>query len=445
MGNKILKQFNFKSLMAFVSETYLKNRTIVTSDIESIFSNIEEKTGINIVRHKFPTGSESSTWIVPKQWDVKEAWLKDKSGKIIASYKDHPLFVCIYSKGVHTTLSRKELCEHTYSEVKQPDAYAYNWRFAMDYKLQLKDWGISLPLNIIKELKDDEYEIKIDIETKDGEMLIGEIEKKGQTDNTIVFLSDYCHPGQVNDSYSGLIVFLKVMGELFKTGDTLFNYRMLMMPETIGSAFYLTKNKDSLRNIKGAIFSEMVGWGDEWYIKKTRRGDTYLDLATSDCQKRFPKLKTGSFYELIGNDEYMFDSIQAGIPSISVQKNPFIEYHTSNDEPSKVDVNNLEFAESLILHIVYIIENDKIYKFKHTAPFWMTRFNLYADDQYEPEDFMVRLKIVYDLLDGKNSILDISDKLGVEFVDVKKFIDSIYENNLIIEVGHPLICNEYRL
>jgi len=436
-----MKTFDFKDLMAFVSETYLKNRTIVTADIEKIFSNIEEKTGLGIKRHKFPTGDESSTWIVPKQWDVKEAWLKDGEGKNIASYDDHPLFVSIYSKGIDTVISKEELLEHVHSEPKQPDAYAYNWRYAMDYKLQLKDWGISLPQNVVDKLEDDQYRIKIDIESKDGEMLIGEIEKKGKTDNTIMFLSDYCHPGQVNDSYSGLIVFLKVMGELLKGEETLFNYRMLIMPETIGSAFYLTKNKKYLKNIKGAIFSEMVGWGEEWFIKKTRRGNAYLDLVTLDCQKKFPELKTGSFYELIGNDEYMFDSIQAGIPSISVQKNPFIEYHTSNDKPSKVKIANLEFAEKIIMHIIFIIENDRIYKFKHITPFWMTRFNLYADDQHEPEDFMTRLKIVYDLLDGKNSILDISIKLKIEFSKVKEFIDLMFENELIDDIGHPLLMD----
>jgi len=433
------RSFGFKELLQLVETTYLKNRTIVSKDIEPIFQAIEEKTGLDIYRHRYTTGEDYSTWLIPKQWDVKEAWLKDAKGNIIASYSEHPLFVCTYSKGIHLNLSKEELCEHVYSDPKQPDAYSYNWRYAMDYRLQLKDWGISLPLNVVEEMDETStYEIFIDVDTKDGEMLIGEIEKKGKTDNIILFLSDYCHPGQVNDSYTGIMLFLKIMNDLLANRDTYFTYKLLIMPETIGSAAYITQNKEELHKIKGAVFSEMIGWGESWYIKKSRRQNTYMDLIAEDCVKKFECIGVGDFYSLIGNDEYMFDSVQAGIPSLSIQKHPYVEYHTSNDEPSRVKLSNLEFAEKIVEHMVHIIETDRVYKFIHAVPFWMTRFDLYSDDQYEPEDFMKRLKIVYDYLDGESSILEIANKMSLKFEEVHNFVSMLVKENLVSEIAHPL-------
>jgi aminopeptidase-like protein len=429
----------FFELIEFVRETYLKNRTIVSRDIPVIFDAIESITGTKLVRHRYPTGGEYSTWIVPKQWDVVEAWLKDDKGNIIASYDDHPLFVSTYSKGVHQKLSKSELMNHMYYEESQPDAFAYNWRYAMDATLQLKDWGISLPLDVINQLDDGPFEIKIDIETQDGELLIGELEKKGRTNNAVVFLSNYCHPGQVNDSYTGLIVFLKIMANLYKRNETLFTYRLLIMPETIGSACYLTEKKEEIKNIKGAIFSEMVGWGDEWFIKKTRLGTTYFDFLADDCVRSFPGLQTEEFYKLIGNDEHMFNSAQVGVPSLSLQKFPFDEYHTSNDKPEKIEIENLQYAEKLVDHMINIIETDRIYRFVDATPFWMSRYKLYADDQYEPVEFLFRMKIVYEYLDGKRSVLQIAQEMDCQFNDVIRFVSMMHEQGLIEEVGHPLI------
>ena len=430
--------FSFSDLMEFARETYLLNRTIVSQDIPVIFDTIESKTGLKLVIHRYPTGSEFSTWIVPKQWDVVEASLKDSDGNVVASYEEHPLFVSIYSRSVHKTLTKAELLKHVCYEENQPDAFAYNWRYAMDAKLQLQDWGISVPFNKFQDLDNGPLEINIDVATTDGDLLVGEIVKHGTRDDTVMFLSNYCHPGQVNDSYSGLMLFLKVMGNLLQRKETLFTYKLLIMPETIGSACYLTDNRKDIKKIKGAVFSEMVGWGEKWYIKKTRSGSTYFDYLAEDCARSFEELNTDEFYRLIGNDEHMFNSVQVGIPSLSLQKHPFEEYHTSNDEPSKIDINNLKYAEAVVEHMIDILETDRIYRFVHATPFWMTRFKLYADDQHEPEEFMLRLKIVYEYLDGKRSILEIARELDCRFDEVFNFIDAMYQEGLLEEVGHPL-------
>lgn len=427
-------ELKIQDLKNFIEANYLKNRTIVSRDIAGIIEDVEKVTGLPVIRHKYHTGEDHGTWIVPPQWDIKEAWLKDKAGTVLASYAEHPLFVSPYSKSVRLTLTKQELLAHTVTEPKQPDAFAFNWRYAADARLRLQDWGISLPYNTINQLDDGPFELFIDVEVSDGDMLVGEIVVQGESDDTIMFIANYCHPGQVNDSFSGLVMFMKVMHTLAQRNKCHYTYKLLMIQETIGSAIYIASDPSRLNKVKGAVFSEMVAWGKEWFIKLSRKGDTYMDLLASEYCRAYPDFKTGNFFSLIGNDEYIFDSVQVGIPTLSLQKFPFDEYHTSNDEPSRIVDEDLQRAVEVILHMADVLENDGVYEFTGSVPFWMTRFNLYSDDQHEPEDFLRNLKIVYQYLDGKNSILEISDLVKAPFSVVHSYVKKMEENALVRRV-----------
>ena len=78
---------NIQRAREFIETHYRKNRTIVSADIPSIFDGIETTIGLPVIRHYFPSGKDYATWIVPPQWDVREAWLKDSGGKVLASYR----------------------------------------------------------------------------------------------------------------------------------------------------------------------------------------------------------------------------------------------------------------------------------------------------------------------------------------------------------------------
>ena len=436
MIGKLNKPEFISDIKGFINRNYLKNRTIVSSDIELIFNDIEKTTGMDIIRHRYRTGEEHGTWEVPPKWDIKTAWLKDSSGKIIASYHDHPLFVSPYSCPVDITISYEELLKHIVTSPEQPNAFAFNWRYASDARLRLKDWGLSIPHETLTKLNDKNYKVFIDVDIKDGDMLVGEIIIKGKSPKSIMFVANYCHPGQVNDSFSGLAMFMKVMMELSKCKQLKYTYRFIFCQETIGSAIYIASNPNNIKDVQGAIFSEMVGWGKNWYLKNSRTADTYMDLLANECVRYFPDLANSDFFSLIGNDEYILNSVQVGIPTLSLQKYPFDEYHTSNDKPSNICDEDLFKAVEIILHIVNINENNKIYKFVDPVPFWMTRFDLYSDDIYEPEEFKKKLMIVYEHLDGNNSILEIAEKLEVTFKYVFDYCEKMKANNLIKEINN---------
>ena len=103
-----VNELPFEDLLGFIERNYRKNRTIVAEDISGILDDLEIVGGLKIKRHKYATGEDYSTWIIPPQWDVKEAWLKDNKGNMIASYEDHPLFLCPYSIPIHKKIPKEE-------------------------------------------------------------------------------------------------------------------------------------------------------------------------------------------------------------------------------------------------------------------------------------------------------------------------------------------------
>ena len=421
---------DLKSARAFIEAHYLKNRTTVSADIPGILDGVEATTGLPVIRHRYPSGCDYATWIVPPQWDIREAWIKDANGKVLASYEDHPLFVAPYSMPIRKVVTKKELLAHVFSSSNQPDAFAYNHRLAHNAKLRLKDWCVSLPQSLVESLDEGRFEVCIDASVSEGEMLVGEIVLQGDEPDTIAFLADWCHPGQVNDSFSGLVVFMEVMRSLAQRSRRRYTYKLLMFPETVGSSVYIGADPKKIHDVRGAIFSEMVGWGEEWFLKSTRRGGTYMDLLASECRRRFQEVKYAPFFSHYGNDEYVFDSVQVGIPTLSLQKFPFAEYHTSNDHPSRLNDADLQQAYNIILHLVDVAERDAVYEFVHPVPFYMSRYDLYADAIYEREAHD-RNRNIQLRLNGQTSLLKIADEIAVPFEVVFDYVERMASSNLV--------------
>ena len=424
----------FSQIYNFAQEHYLKNRTIVTSDIPTIFDGINEVINDKLLIHKFHSGEDHGTWIVPEKWDIKEAWVKDLKGNLVASYEEHPLFVSPYSSPVHKQVSLEELKARNSCDPMRPNAFCFNWRYAADASLRLKEWGLSIPSSRIESLNDEFYEVYIDADVCEGDMLVGEYIIKGQSSDEFIFISNYCHPGQVNDSFSGLMLFLMVINELKARKNLRFTYRFLFCQETIGSAIYFASDHKFRENVFGAMFSEMVGWGKDWFIKNSRTGDTFVDKVAHSLTFTYSDLTESEFYSLIGNDEYILNSIQVNIPTLSLQKYDFPQYHTSDDNLEPLDANELKKALDIVLSFVDIIENDRVLKHNVSVPFWMTRYNLYADDEFSPQEFARNLKIVYELLDGKNSVLDIANSLSLPFAEVNDYLLRLEKEKLVEEI-----------
>jgi len=421
----------WEDLIDFTERNYRKNRTIVSRDIPVIFDDLELTVGLPVERFAYKSGEDHGTWVVPPRWDVREAWLKDAAGEVISSYDDHPLFVSPYSSPVRATLSRDELLAHTVSHPGQSNAYQYNWRFALDARLRLQGWGLSLPQDLIDRLPEGPFEVCIDAEVEPGEMLVGEMVLPGEREEELLVVADYCHPGQVNDSFSGLILFMKLMHELSRMPKRQYTYRFLFLPETIGSAVHIAADPARFDRVIGGVFSEMVAYGDKWYLKATRSGSSYMDLLAGDVYRTFDDVAHADFRSYYKNDELMFDSVQVGVPMLALQKYPFAEYHSSNDDTSRMQPGDLQHALDVTLHLVDVLERDRVVSYAHPVPVWMTRYNLFVDSAQEKADYERRFQLAYCLLDGKSSVLQVANMLEERFELSDAYVREMNQHELL--------------
>ena len=258
------------------------------------------------------------------------------------------------------------------------------------------------------------FQVHIDLDIKDGEMLVGEFILPGDSSESVALLADYCHPGQANDSWSGVLAMIDVVKRLSDTKRH-YTYRFLLFPETIGSCILLEDKPEYIQNTKLAIFSEFVGWGDNWTVLKSPNNgivDRLLENVKSETNFQIFDLYTGNGY---GNDEMIYDF--AGVPSMSVQLNHCEEYHSSNDKPSMLDQTNLDIASNLILEICSTFEKDLYLQLVYKVPFYMTRFDLYEDAVLSPNLLRAARQIIFGIRDGF-SLLQIAKKNDLQLDDV---------------------------
>ena len=135
-----------------------------------------------------PTGTKCFDWEVPKEWNIKNAYIITPSGNKICDFKQSNLHVVGYSAPINNSITLDELQEHLYSLPEQPDAIPYITSY---YK---ERWGFCITQKEREQLTPGEYQVFIDSELKNGSLTYGELIILGDSKKEI-FISTYlCHP-----------------------------------------------------------------------------------------------------------------------------------------------------------------------------------------------------------------------------------------------------------
>ena len=408
----------------------LKNRTIVSKDSTNFAIDLAQKYDCDI--HEFKTNDDFSTWEIPLEWNVNKAKLS-KDGKTILDYKDYPLFLAPYSRSFKGKISKDQLLNHTLINPKLPDCFSYEFRLAYDYNRRLNDWRITMPFKQYESLEKGQYDVDIDIETKPGSLKIVESTHKGTNQNTFIFLSHYCHPGQLNDGLAGVLIMFEVLKKIKnKYPHSRNTYKALAMPETMGSSVYLTKFEDNIENIFGSAFCEMGAAKSNFQLVSSRRGDTYIDRVFNFLIDKFSNkmARKVDFRKGWGNDEQVFDSPGIGIPSVSVDRYPFKEYHTQKDDFSNYNKDKAEETISLFIEAVDIFEKDYIPIPKFRIPIYLTRYNIYADWTHNREQYDTNIILMESAWEGL-SVFDIMVKYNLNLKMVQNYFNKLFELKLI--------------
>ena len=191
---------------------------------------------IPLKTHEIPCGTEVFDWIVPEEWRIRGGWIATANGERIVDFDENNLHVVGYSIPVNHRLLFSELEPKLHWLPEMPHAIPYRTTY---YK---KDWGFCMEYSQKKKIKNGKYEIFINSKFKKGNLTIGEILIPGKSKKEIMLSTNICHPSMANNEISGMVVTTFLAKWLLKKKNLKYSYRILFLPETIGSIAYLKKN-----------------------------------------------------------------------------------------------------------------------------------------------------------------------------------------------------------
>lgn len=399
---------------------------------------------------KFKSGNKVWDWTIPKKWRVEEAYLSFRDKKIL-DIKDHPLRIW---SGSWSYFKKKiffdELKENIYTKKKLKNLIPWKYKYYFHHK---KFWGFSVTFNEYLKLKKLEGPFEVLIKTKfyNDFLKIGSLTLKGETNKKILISSDICHPGQVNDSLSGVYCALKLYDYLKKKNNK-FTYVFTFQPEMIGSIAYLSKQK-SLKNFKFGVYSEMMGSKGYFTLQKSFKEKSFIDkIAISTIKNKYKKkkYKIKRFLDKgIINDELILNHVN--IPAIALNRGPFKNYHTSGDSFKNIKLNFLNDSFDTFKKIIINLEKnfynqyDKTdnldknnhkrtcYKKKFKGPIFLDKYGLYIDWQKNLRMNTI-IDIIMIMLNGKYTVDEIAKRCRCKNTIVKNFIKKLIDKKIVYKI-----------
>jgi len=369
---------------------------------------------------EYSSGQKVYDWTIPKEWNIKNAWIKNSKGDKIVDFQISNLHIVNYSTPVHKNISLNELKPHLHYLENLPDAIPYRTSYYNE------SWGFCVTYNQYKELfsKDEDYEVFIDSEIKDGSLSIGELLIKGQSRKEYLLSCYICHPSMANDSLSGVIITAMLGRELLKKQNSLeYSYRIIFVPETIGAITYCANNEKSIKKIDtGLVITTCGGLGDFGY-KQSWDKDNFINSMVEDVFNENNLNFLTYPFDIHGSDERQYSSQGFKVNCTTISKDKYYEYkgyHTSLDNLDFVKPENLN--KTLDLYLQLINKMDKNITYKNLQPnceIMLSKHGLYpkTGGNFLPNSDLSTLDIILWSLfymDGTISLYEISKKLKVD-------------------------------
>ena len=381
-----------------------------------------------------PSGTRVFDWTVPKEWNIRDAYIKNPKGKKIVDFRKSNLHVMSYSIPVKTRISLKDLKKHLFTLPAHPDWIPYKTSY---YK---EAWGFCLSHKQFLALVEGDYEVVIDSTLEDGSLTYGELHLKGETDEEILISAHACHPSLANDNLSG-VGLATMLAKHLGTVKRRFSYRFLFISGTIGAITWLSLNEEKAKIIKAGLVVTGVGDRGDIAYKKSRRGNTEIDRATAHVLRH-----SGQSYRLLDFQPYGYDERQYCSPGFNLpvgrfSRTPFgeyPEYHTSADNLEFVTPEALEASYGTVRSIIDVLEENRIYASQNQkCEPQLGKRGLYSSAGMNE----IALLWVLNLADGGNSLLDIAERSGLPFGAVQAAAQTLAKAGLLAEGAEPSVVD----
>lgn len=412
-------------MYAFIEELFPICRSITGNGFRETLKIIQKHVPLEI--HEVPSGTQVFDWEVPKEWNIKDAWVKNSKGEKIIDFQKSNLHVLNYSTPLKKTASLKELKENLFTLPDHPDWIPYKTSYYRE------KWGFCLSHKQFLTLEDEEYEVSIDSTLENGSLTYGELYLQGEEEDEILISCHVCHPSLANDNLSGVSL-STFLAKQISLGSHRYSYRFLFIPGTIGAIAWLALNEAKTARIKHGLVLTGVGDAGKITYKKSRQGDAEIDRVAAHVLKY-----SGNPFEVIdfypyGYDERQYCSPGFNLPVGRFSRTPYgkyPEYHTSADNLQFVIPESLADSFSKVWAIMQVLDKNQIYlNLNPKCEAQLGKRGLYSSIGTNE----LAMLWVLNLSDGRYTLLDISERSELEFDSVRKATVSLLEHNLIKEV-----------
>jgi aminopeptidase-like protein len=419
-----------EELYKLVAELYPICRSITGDGVRRTLEIVDREIG-GLEVHEIPTGTQVLDWTVPREWNVRDAWVADAAGRRVIDFQASNLHLVGYSVPVRATMGLAELKEHLFSLPDQPDWVP--WRTSY----YAERWGFCASQRLVDGLPEGDYEVCVDTTLADGHLTYGEHLVEGRTDEEVLVSCHVCHPSLANDNLSGIAVTTLRARRLAEGGQPRYSYRFLFAPGTIGAITWLAGNEDRLDRVRHGLVLACVGDPGGFTYKRSRRGDAEIDRVVAHVLGRSGRPHQLVDFSPYGYDERQFCSPGFDLPVGSLSRTPYArypEYHTSADDLDLVGPAQLQESLELCWEVVGVLEANRRYvNLSPKGEPQLGRRGLYGSigGRSDAEERQMAMLWVLNQSDGAHSLLEVAERSGLPFTLLAEVAATLEEAGLL--------------
>ncbi len=427
-------------------------RSITGDGVRQTLAILREQVEFDI--REVPSGKVCYDWTVPDEWNVRDAFIADASGKRIVDFRVNNVHLVSYSIPVEAEISFAELAPHLHTLPDLPDAIPYRTSYYS------RNWGFCLTQRQMDALdRQGRYRVRIDSDLKPGSLTYGESRLAGTSGQEFLVSTYCCHPSLANDNLSGVVLWSLLLKEMSQRKLN-HSYRFVIIPETIGAVVFLSQNEEQARKFSGGFVITTVGGPGQFGYKTTFQADHLIDRLVRLTYKELGLDYIEYPFDVNGSDERQYSQPYFRIPVGTICKDKYYEYpyyHTSLDNLDFVKAENLVQTLNLYRLAIEKLEQNGTYRSKmpYCEPMLGKR-GLYpkvggairqkvseAQADHEQRGYQVdEGKLMYgselDAIrwlmfhaDGQTSLLDIAEKTGLPMRQLYEVAGKLVANELL--------------
>ena len=413
-----------EELLALMRELFPFPRSLTGDGVRATLAALGRDLPLEMV--ETPSGTPVFDWVVPREWNLRGAWIEGPAGSRVVDVADSALHILGYSRPIDAIVGIEELRRHVFTHRDDPDLIPYRTSYWEE------KWGFCMTRRQLDALGDGDYRVVIDASLEEGSLTSGEVNIEGATPTEFLISTYVCHPALANDNLSGIVLLWALARAL--CGQSLnHTYRLLWSPGTLAPLCWLARNRETLERVRHGLVVSCVGDPGPLRYKRSRRGAAPVDRAAAYILGRSPGSIVAD-WQPTGGDERQYCSPGFDLPVGTLSRTPhgsFPQYHSSADDLTLVTAEALASSFRAALQIIDVVETNA--RYRNLSPYGEPQLGRRGLYQSVPDGTNPELAYLWllNLSDGDHDLLEIAERSGLLFEAVRDAAATLESHGLL--------------